>query len=689
MKNLLTMLKAQHDMLLVIGVVCILLILFVPVPPIVLDMLLILNFSVALLVLLVTFYTDNPLSFSTFPSLLLIVTLFRLGLNVSSTRLILNEGDAGEVIASVGEFVVAGNYIVGLVVFFILIVVQYVVVTNGAQRVAEVAARFTLDSMPGKQMSIDADLNMGLVDEKQAKERREEVEKEANFYGAMDGASKFVKGDAIAGIIIIIINIIGGLAIGIAQKGLSWGDALHTYTLLTVGDGLVTQIPSLIISTATGIIITRAATDSHLGIELVRQMVGSYKPLFLVAACIYFCLFLPGLPKVPLFFLGSVFTLLGFLAYKKSGATDKDEGSSNSEEVLSELVEGEKTMSELLEVYPLELMCSSSLYTQLKKDTFWKTRFKTFRQQYAVDMGLILPELTLNNEMQLDSDVYEVRIHGVTVGKGSLILDQSLVMDARAEFEGLEGKQTKEPTYGLPAMWVSDEYAEIARKNHCTVVDAQTVLLTHISELIKSQASELLTRIEVEQLVTRLEPTHASLIDELIPAVISYSELQKVLQLLLKEKVSIRNMAQILEAQAEHCKHSKDINFLTEQTRQKLKVQIVQKLLDNNETLHVITMEAAIEQKLIQGVNPELNSQNLSLDPVIAEQIVKQLTSYCEQMAIKRLTPVVLCYPQVRMAFKQLTERVLPQLHVLSISEVPTSISVKNAGVVMLDKKAA
>ena len=689
MKKLLNLAKAQHDMLLVVGVVCILLILFVPIPPLMLDMLLIVNFSVALLVLLVTFYTDKPLSFSTFPSLLLIATLFRLGLNVSSTRLILNEGDAGQVIASIGEFVVAGNYVVGLVVFFILIVVQYVVVTNGAQRVAEVAARFTLDSMPGKQMSIDADLNMGLIDEKEAKVRREGIEKEANFYGAMDGASKFVKGDAIAGIIIIIINIIGGLAIGIAQKGLSWGEALHTYTLLTVGDGLVTQIPSLIISTATGIIITRAATDSHLGIELMKQMVASYKPLLLVAACIYFCLLLPGLPKIPLLFLGSIFALLGFLAYRKPQSIDHAENNSNADELLSEIVEGEKTMSELLEVHPLELACSSELHAKLNEDTFWKNRFKTFRQQFAVDMGVILPDLTLVKDLILDANYYEIRIHGVKVGKGSLMLEHTLVMDARGTFEGLEGKETKEPTYGLPAMWVSDGYADVARQNRCTVVDPQTVLLTHISELIKSQSSELLTRIEVEQLVGRLESTHASLIDELIPSVLSYSELQKILQQLLKEKVSIRNMAQILESQAEHCKQSKDLHFLTEQTRQKLKVQIVQKLLDKDDTLHVITMDSTIEQKLIQGINPEAGVNNLSLDPAIAEQIVQQLTGYCEQMAIKRLTPVVLCYPQVRLAFKQLTERVLPQLHVLSISEVPTSISVKNAGMVMFNKKAA
>ncbi len=687
MKKFLHVLKAQQDMFLVIGVICILLILFIPIPPIMLDMLLIVNFSIALLVLLVTFYTDKPLSFSTFPSLLLIATLFRLGLNVSSTRLILNEGDAGEVIASIGEFVVAGNYVVGLVVFFILIVVQFVVVTNGAQRVAEVTARFTLDSMPGKQMSIDADLNMGLIDEHQAKQRREGVEKEANFYGAMDGASKFVKGDAIAGIIIILINIVGGLAIGIAQKGLSWSEALHTYTLLTVGDGLVTQIPSLIISTATGILITRAATDSHLGAELMKQMVSSHKPLLLVATCIYLSLLLPGLPKMPLLFLGSVFAVLGYLAYKNAQAPN--DADKNTDELLKDLTDGEKTMAQLLEVHPLELACTGSLYNQLEQDTFWRNRFKTFREQFALDMGMVLPELALVKDIHLEAEHYEIRIHGVKVGKGTLLLEHSLVMDARGIFEGIQGKKTKEPTYGLPAMWVTDVDADIARQNRCTVVDAQTVLLTHISELIKSQSSELLTRIEVEQLVGRLESTHASLIDELIPAILSYSELQKILQLLLKEKVSIRNMAQILEAQAEHCRQSKELTFLTEQTRQKLKVQIVQKLLDKDETLHVITMDSAIEQKLIQGVHPETATNNLSLDPAVAEQIVQQLTSYCEQMAIKRLTPVVLCYPQVRMPFRQLIERVLPQLHVLSISEVPTSISVKNAGMVMMNRKAA
>jgi flagellar biosynthesis protein FlhA len=684
-----TLLKSQQDLVMVLCVVGILTMLFVPIPAALLDLLLIVNLAFGLLILLLTFYTDKPLSFSTFPSLLLITTLFRLGLNIASTRLILSDGDAGNVIGTIGEFVVSGNYVVGLVVFFILIVVQYVVVTNGAQRVAEVAARFTLDSMPGKQMSIDADLNMGLIDDKQAKTRRENIEKEANFYGAMDGASKFVKGDAIAGIIIILINIIGGLSIGIAQQGMGWGDAMHTYTLLTVGDGLVTQIPSLIISTATGIIITRAATDAQLGTELGQQIVSNPKPLFIVSAALLLSLLAPGLPRLPIILLAAFFLLLGFVAFKNRSKPDEEQFSVNSPDTLSEQSAPASSIESLLKVYPIELATSASLYEKIHQSPAVSSRYETFRKQFAFDMGVVLPAIDVVSDAKLKSQYYEIRLLGVVFGKGELYPEQNLVMGAKKEFMPENGIATKEPTYGLPAIWVDDTHAALARAAKYTVVDAQTVLLTHITEILKSHAYELLTRQETEKLINRVSSSNAGLVDEIIPTTFSYSDIQKLLQHLLKEKVSVKNLTAILECLAENAKLSKDFNFLLEQCRLKLKGHIVQKLTDHEGCLHVITLESALEQQLLQGLQIDQGKAFFSIEPQLAEQVIQQLTALSDSLISRRLAIVVLCYPQVRAAFKQLIDRVLPHTHVLSINEVPTSVPVKTVGLVMRNGKAA
>lgn len=680
-------LKSQQDLIMVLCVVGILTMLFVPIPAVLLDLLLIVNLAFGMLILLLTFYTDKPLSFSTFPSLLLITTLFRLGLNIASTRLILSEGDAGKVISTIGEFVVSGNYVVGLVVFFILIVVQYVVVTNGAQRVAEVAARFTLDSMPGKQMSIDADLNMGLIDEKQAKTRRENIEKEANFYGAMDGASKFVKGDAIAGIIIILINIIGGLSIGIAQQGMGWGDAMHTYTLLTVGDGLVTQIPSLIISTATGIIITRAATDAQLGTELGQQIVSNPKPLFIVAAALVLSLTLPGLPKLPVALLASFFLFLGYLAYKSK--TINHQKSDTKIENENNEHAPQPTLESLLTVYPIELAVSSTLFETLDKSPAVTTRYEAFRKQFAFEMGMILPGVDVISDHKLQDNRYEIRLLGVVFGKGEHYPDLSLVMGAKKEFLPEKAIITKEPTYGLPAIWVDGSHTASARAAKYTVVDAQTVLLTHITEILKNHAFELLTRQETEKLINRVAASSSGLIDELVPVHFHYSDIQKLLQHLLKEKVSIRNLVAVLECLAENAKSGKDFSFLLEQSRLKLKGHIVQRLTDSDSCLHVITLESALEQQLLQGLQSEQGKAFFNIEPHLAEQIIHQLTTLSDSLINRRLPTVVLCYPQIRAALKQLIDRVLPHTHVLSISEVPSSVTVKTAGLVQRKIKAA
>ncbi|MGC0118632.1 flagellar biosynthesis protein FlhA [Pseudoalteromonas piscicida] len=686
MKKIASILAANKDLLLVIAVVVILMMLFLPVPPLLLDILLITNFSLALLILMLTFYTDKPLSFSTFPSLLLIATLFRLGLNISATRLILNEGDAGEVISAIGGFVVGGNYIIGLVVFFILIVVQYVVVTNGAQRVAEVAARFTLDSMPGKQMSIDADLNMGLIDEHAAKRRRENIEKEANFYGAMDGASKFVKGDAIAGIIIILIDIIGGLTIGVAQRGLSWEEALQTYTLLTVGDGIVTQIPSLIIATATGIIITRAATDAHLSDELGRQITSSPKTLFIVAFSLSAATMLPGLPVVPLLSIAIIFFALGFVAFRR--AKQVNDETIDDENSKSEVAEKEiDSIESMLMIRPLELGVSSEIANAIHEqgDVLFD-RFDTFRKQLTRDLGVIAPKLFLLDDPSLKEGGYELRILGSRVGRGTLFFDKYLAIDPKGKLNAVEGIKAKEPTYGLPACWIDESQRQIARQAGYTVVDPETTLLTHLTEVIKSHAWELLTRSEVEKLISRLEGSHASLLNELVPNILSYSEIQNVLQQLLKEKVSIRNLEMILECLVDKGKVSKETFFLCEQVREKLKAQIVQSLLDIDDMLHVITFEPLVEQQLISGVQTEHGQSSLAIDPSLTETIIKQLAGYTELAISKRLSPVLVCHSPIRLATRRLLERVIPQLHVIAISEIPSSVSVSNLGVVKNNK---
>lgn len=691
METLSRLLRGKSDLILVILVVAILMTLFVPIPPMLLDILLIINFSFALLILLLTFYTDKPLSFSTFPSLLLIATLFRLGLNISATRLILNEGDAGQVIDTIGSHVVGGNYVIGLVVFFILVVVQYVVVTNGAQRVAEVAARFTLDSMPGKQMSIDADLNMGLIDELEAKERRKDIEKEANFYGAMDGASKFVKGDAIAGIIIILIDIIGGLAIGIAQLGMTWGEALQTYTLLTVGDGIVTQIPSLVIATATGIIITRATSDGHLGYELTSQFTSQPMTLFIVAGALLGMTMMPGLPKTPIIVLALFFLVVGFVAYRRKSKTEKIEEvpDKTASEGSLPAHSDEEIIDSLLQVHPLALNLSPGLFDAVENSGLLASQLQAFRKQYAQEFGFVMPEIRLEKDLKLKVDEYGLFIFGARVARGDIVFGRYLAIDPTGKLSAVKGKITKEPTFGLAAAWIDESQINTAKNARYTVVDAETTLLTHVTESLRNMAHELLTRKQTEDLISRIAKQHATLVDELIPAVLSYSEIQRVLQSLLKEKVPIQNLDLILETLVDKGKQSKDVIYLTEVVRQRLKTQICQRLTDDEGELFVLTFEAKLEQELIAGVQQEGENLNISMSPHVTESVIRQLTGQTEQLMATRKKPVLLCNPALRYAFKKMIERVLPQLHVLSINEVPTITSVKNAGSITLAKANA
>ncbi len=669
----------RSDLFLVAGLILILLVLFAPIPAGLLDLLLVTNLSFALLLLLLTVYMAKPLEFSTFPSLLLIATLFRLGLNVSATRLILSDAYAGDVIAAIGAHVVGGNYVVGLVVFLILIVVQYVVVTNGAQRVAEVSARFTLDSMPGKQMSIDADLNMGLIDQEQARERRRTVEREANFYGAMDGASRFVKGDAIAGIIIIIINIVGGLAIGIAQRGMSWGEALQTFTLLTVGDGIVTQVPALVIATGTGIIVTRAATDARLADEVAKQVLSYPRAVLLVMLALTALAFLPGMPLLAILCLAAIAGGIYLVARRRESlAAEEEKTKAGAGEAASADLYG------LLSVEPIELVVGQNLIPLVGAGSSFTERIVSFRKQFALDMGAVFPRVRVKDEKKLGPNRYEVRIFGTKVADGDVVADRTLAINPGGERERLDGIATKDPTYGLPAFWILDELKGRAREAGYTVVDPVTVLITHFTEVIKQQAPNLLTRGETDRLIGRVREQQPSLVQDLVPKVLTLGEVQKVLQSLLREKVPIRNMEAILEVLSDHGARVKEADQLTELVRERLGATICQTLANPSGELYVLTFDPVVEQQMTASIRSVDDRSALAIEPRFAEQLLRKLTAEADRMLSSELMPVILCAPNLRRHVRRFTERLMPQLSVLSLSEVPNNLNLKAFGMVSL-----
>lgn len=665
------------DLVLVFCTIGILIVLFMPIPPGLLDFLLLTNLSFAMMILLLTFYMGKPLDFSTFPSLLLIATLFRLSLNISATRLILSNANAGHVIGAIGSYAVGGNYVIGMIVFLVLVVVQYVVVTNGAQRVAEVAARFTLDSMPGKQMSIDADLNMGLIDDQEARHRRKTVEKEANFYGAMDGASRFVKGDAIAGIIIILIDIIGGLSIGVGQHGMPWSEALHRYTLLTIGDGIVTQIPALVIATGTGIIVTRAATDAQLSDEVSKQITAYPKVLILIGMALSISLFLPGIPSFPVLILLSLVAGIFFLVRRapKSAKEASDDAKRKSDA-------GDDLYS-LLTVEPIELCIGQNMIPMVGgEDSVFMDRIKGFRKQYALEMGFVFPKLRVRDKKKLPPNSYEIKIYGTKVAEGESLSDRVLAINPGGKRAALEGIEVKDPTYGLPATWITEELSVNARELGYTVVDAATVLMTHVSEIIRQQAPNLLTRSETEGLVNRVRGRQSGLVDELIPSVLTLGDVQKVLQNLLREKVSIRHIDAILEVLADSGASNRDPEYLTDRVREKLGTAICQSLTNNQGELYVLTFDPSVEHMITNGVRAVDDKSMLVLEPNFAEKLLVKMSKEVERMMATNLYPVVLCSPTLRRHVRKFTERIMPHLSVLSLSEVPNSISLKSFGMI-------
>jgi flagellar biosynthesis protein FlhA len=667
----------QAELALVGMLAGILLVLFTPIPSQLLDFLLLTNFSLGLLILLLTFFMARPLEFSTFPSLLLVATLFRLSLNVAATRLILSEADAGKVIGAVGSYVVGGNYVIGLIVFLVLIIVQFVVVTNGAQRVAEVAARFTLDSMPGKQMSIDADLNMGLIDQNEARERRKQIEREANFYGAMDGASRFVKGDAIAGILIILVNIIGGLIVGVAQGGMSWGEALQTYTLLTVGDGIVTQVPALIVATATGIIVTRAASDARLGEEVSRQVMAYPKTIAIVAVALVALGFLPGVPLLPVLVLVGIAGLLFWFARKKLTApTQKTDAADKSAAPADDLYRA-------MQVDAVEIVIGTALMPVVGENgEALAEKLSGIRKQFALDMGVVMPLVRVRDDKRQSPNRYEVRVFGARVAEGEVFPDRLLAINPGAARTQLDGVAAFDPAYGLPAVWIAEERRQSAKAGGYTVVDGGTVFLTHIAETLRQHAHNLITRAEVERLIARVREHQASLVDDLIPKVLTLGDVQRVVQNLVKESVSIRNMDGILEVLSDCGVKNRDPDYLTEQVRERLAPTICQQLADPKGEIHVLTFDPAVEQSLNTAVRSVEDKTALVLEPRFAEQVLKRLSEEVERMSKSNMRPVLLCAPNLRRHVRRFTERLVPQLSVLSLNEISGHISLRAFGVV-------
>ncbi len=677
-------LKKYSDIIIALAIITIVIMMIIPLPTILLDLLLCLNITMALVIVMVAVYNVEPLDFSVFPSLLLITTLFRLALNVSSTRLILLEGYAGEVILSFGNFVVGGNAVIGFIIFVILIIIQFIVITKGSERVAEVAARFTLDAMPGKQMSIDADLNTGAISDAEASRRREKIQKEADFYGAMDGASKFVKGDAIAAIIIIIINIIGGFIIGMVQRNLDVVHALQTYTLLTVGEGLVNQIPALLISTATGIVVTRAASDSDLGHDISNQLFSNSRVFFIVSGVLMLLAIVPGLPGLPFMTLSIALGLIGYNLHKAVKTTTEKTQVQQEEKEKEEIRKPENIIS-LLQVDPMELEIGYSLIPLVDTGQGGDLleRIVMIRRQCALEMGLVVPTIRIRDNIQIKPNAYIVKLKGIEIARGELLLDHYLAMNSGTVFEEMSGIDTVEPAFGLPAIWIPESDREQAELNGYTVVDAVSVLATHITEVIKAHASEILGRQETQNLVDSIKDNNASLVEELVPNLLSIGEIQKVLANLLRERISIRDMVTILEVLADYARLTKDPEILTEYVRHALSRQISSQNVQNN-ILPCVTVNPETENIISSAVQRTEHGSYVSLEPEQMKRLLDSLNIELPKLTNLGYQPIVLTSPAVRLYFRKLIERSIPGLIVLSHAEIEQSVEIQVLGVVKI-----
>lgn len=676
----------MKDLSVLIAVIMIVVMMVIPLPPLLLDLLILVNISLALTIILVAMNTNDALQFSIFPSLLLLTTLFRLGLNVSTTRSILTNQTAGEVVETFGSFVVGGSPIIGIMVFLILVIIQFLVITKGSERVAEVAARFTLDSMPGKQMSIDADLGAGLISEVEARKRREKISQEADFYGAMDGASKFVKGDAIAGIIITLINILGGLLIGVMVHKMSFGEAGQLFTLLSIGDGLVSQIPALLISTATGIVVTRAASDGNLGTDITRQLFAYPKLLYIVAGTLTLLAFFT---PINLFLILPIAGLVAFAGYRMQSAlateeTDETESVQDNQEL--EKLKSPESVMDLLQVDTIEFEFGYGLIPIADKNQGGDLldRVIMIRRQVAIELGIVVPVIRIRDNIQLRPNEYTIKIKGNKVAAGEIMLDHYLAISPGIDDEAVVGIETVEPAFGMPALWVNEEMKEEAELSGYAIVDPPSVVSTHLTEVIKRHAHELIGRQEVKSLIDHVRETSPAVVEELIPQMLTIGEVQKVLMKLLKEKVSIRNLLVILEALADYATQTKDIDVLTEYVRQALSRQITLQYANQNEALQVITAGASLEKKVADSVHRTEKGTYLSLDPETSQNIYQKIAEQAQQLQASGVQPVLLTSPAIRMYIRQFLERYLPDLTILSYNELEPDIEIQSVGVVNL-----
>ncbi|SMP13745.1 flagellar biosynthesis protein FlhA [Desulfurobacterium pacificum] len=675
------------DVLFVVLILAILASMILPIPPFVLDILLTASITFSLIILMVTVYVNHPLELSSFPSLLLLATLFRLSLNVATTRRILlhgNEGPdaAGSVIKAFGEFVVGGNYVVGLVVFFILVVINYIVITKGTERISEVAARFTLDAMPGKQMSIDADLNAGLIDEQEARRRREEIAREADFYGAMDGASKFIRGDAIAGIIITFINIIGGLIIGVFQHHMSFADAAKTFTLLTVGDGLVSQIPSLITSTAAGLMVTRAAAETDLGHEIFKQLTSYYKPLFMASLALAIMAIVPGMPTVPFALLSALIAAVAYMIYQSEKQKEIEEAEKKARELLKQSQKAEEKPEDIVvQPEPLALEIGYSLipYVDESQNGEIVKKIRNLRKQIAKELGIIVPLIHLKDNLELKPGEYRILLRDVEIARGEVIPGKYLAIDTGGTKGKIEGIPTKEPAFGLTAYWIDESQKDRAKLLGYTVVDVPTVIVTHLSEVIKKHAHEIVSRIEVKQLVDNLSKKYP-VVKDIVPEIVPYGILTKVVQNLLREGIPVKDLLTIIEAVSDNIEKTRDPDVLTEFARQALS-RLITSLYAKDGVITALSLSPEVEDYIVEKVKQN-NGYLPPLDPVFVQNLVKAVSQNVEKFIINQITPVILTSPAVRRYVRRILEPYLPSVAVLSYTEVEPGVKVNLIGTV-------
>lgn len=678
-------LKNNTDILVAFGVLGIVLMIIIPLPAAILDILLAFNITLSAVIIMITMFTTNVLQLSVFPTLLLVTTLLRLGLNISSTRLILSEGSAGKIIEAFGEFVIGGNYVVGIIIFLIIIIIQFVVITNGAGRVSEVSARFTLDAMPGKQMSIDADLNAGIIDEMTARKRREDLQSEADFYGSMDGASKFVKGDAIAGIIITIINVIAGIIIGV-MGGMDFLQAGATYTKLTIGDGLVSQIPALLISTASGILVTRSGSRDNFGTTFSKQLTAFPIALGIVSAVMFFLALIPSMPMFPFLLAAATGAVSTYLLIKEEQKTQEEEIARVEEEYTeSERKEPENVMN-LISVEPMEVEIGYGLIPLADESTGGDLlqRIASVRRQCAIEMGIVVQPIRIRDNLQLKTNEYVIKIRGTVIASAELMANMLLCMDPTGDNSQIAGIRTIEPTFKLPAVWINKDQREEAEIKGLTVVDPTTVMVTHLTETIKSHSYELLGRQEVQLIVENTKEKYSAVVEELIPDLMTIGELQKVLQNLLREKVPIKDMVTIMESLADNSRLTKDLELLTEYVRFSLARTICNQIINEDRSITVVTLSPQIEEIIAANTQKSIQGSFPAVDPDTTTKIFNCIRDTVDRVYFYNNQPVILVSPNIRPVFRKLIEMVFPHIMIISLNEIPNDVEIRTEGVVSL-----